>query len=108
MTGRVETGVIAAGWGGRVTAVAVLCFPLVQPRLFGVEPTLLDTVLFFVIAMFLWTGASQSIAAAQIRTRLADVVARDLARRTLAVPTTCRWPRPSGARRRPRPAASSR
>ena len=43
-------------------------------------------MLFFVIAMFLWTGASQSIAAARIRTRLAAVVARDLARRTLAVP----------------------
>ena len=86
LTGRVDTGVIAAGWGGRVTAVAVLCFPLVQPRLFGVETTLLDTVLFFVIAMFLWTGASQSIAGGRIRTRLAAVVARDLARRTLAVP----------------------
>ena len=86
LTGRVDTGVVAAGWGGRVTAVAVLCFPLIQSRVLGLETTLLDTVLFFVIAMFLWTGASQSIAAARIRTRLADVVARNLARRTLAVP----------------------
>ncbi|MDZ5620214.1 site-2 protease family protein [Nocardioides bizhenqiangii] len=86
VTGRVETGVIAAGWGGRVTAVAVLSWPLFQERVTGLDTTLLDMVLAFVIAMFLWTGASQAIAAARIRTRLGEVVARDLARRTLAVP----------------------
>ncbi|WP_245927322.1 site-2 protease family protein [Nocardioides silvaticus] len=85
-TGRSETGVVAAGWGGRVTAVAVLLLPLVLPALGYDEITLLDTVLAFVIALFLWTGASQAIASAKIRTRLSAVVARDLARRTLAVP----------------------
>ena len=86
VTGRAETGVIAAGWGGRVTAVAVLMWPLFQQRVTGLETTVLDMVLAFVIAMFLWSGASQAIAAAKIRTRLGEVVARDLARRTLAVP----------------------
>jgi Zn-dependent protease len=86
LTGRAETGVIAAGWGGRVTAVAVLLWPFLQPGVTGVETTLLDMVLAFVIAMFLWTGATQAITAAQIRTRVGEVVARDLARRTLAVP----------------------
>lgn len=85
-TGRPETGVLAAGWGGRVTAVLVLLYPLLLPRVLDVETTLLDTLLAFVIAMFLWTGATQSIAAARIRSRLDGVVARDLARRTLAVP----------------------
>ena len=28
LTGRVDTGVVAAGWGGRITAVAVLMWPL--------------------------------------------------------------------------------
>ncbi len=86
LTGRVDAGVVAAGWGGRVTAVAVLVWPLLQERVTGSPTTLLDMVLAFVIAMFLWNGASQAIAAARIRTRLSDVVARDLARRTLAVP----------------------
>ncbi len=86
LTGRVETGVIAAGWGGRVTAVVVLLGPVALARFTGYETTLLDLVLFSVIAVFLWTGASQSIAAARIRSRLGEVVARELARRTLAVP----------------------
>ena len=86
LTGRVDTGVLAAGWGGRVTAVVVLGWPFVQESVTGLETTVLDMVLALVIAMFLWTGASQAIAAARIRTRLGEVVARDLARRTLAVP----------------------
>jgi Zn-dependent protease len=86
VTGRVEKGITAAGWGGRITAVAVFAFPLVQEQLIGVETTLVDLVLAFVIAMFLWSGAGQAIEAARIRTRLGAVVARDLARRALAVP----------------------
>ena len=61
LTGRADTGTLAAGWGGRVTAVAVMLWPLLQERVTGAETNLLDMVLFFVIAMFLWTGASQAI-----------------------------------------------
>jgi len=86
LTGRRDTGVIAAGWGGRVTAVAVLLWPLALPALTGVEANVLDLLLAFVIALFLWTGASQAIASAKIRGRVEEVVARDLARRALAVP----------------------
>ena len=86
LTGRAETGVVAAGWGGRVTAVLVFLWPLAQPVLTGLETTVVDLVVFFVIALFLWTGASQAIATARVRIRVGDVVARDLARRTLAVP----------------------
>jgi Zn-dependent protease len=86
VTGRADTGTIAAGWGGRATAVAVLLFPLFQESLIGAEATIIDLVLFFVIAMFLWSGASQAIAVAKVRKRVGEVVARDLARRTLAVP----------------------
>ena len=64
LTGRVDTGVIAAGWGGRVTAVAVLLVPVIQPRVSDYDTTLLDLVLFSVIALFLSTGASPLIAAA--------------------------------------------
>jgi Zn-dependent protease len=86
MTGNVHRGTIAAGWGGRVTAVAVLLWPLAQEAVFGSPPDVLDFILSLVIAMFLWTGATSAMASARIRSRLPDLHARDLARRTLAVP----------------------
>lgn len=86
ITGRSTSGTIAAGWGGRVAAVGVVAFPFVQPAVIGTEPNLLDVALCALIAAFLWAGASSAIAAARIQGRLEEVRARDLARRTLAVP----------------------
>jgi Zn-dependent protease/CBS domain-containing protein len=86
LSGSVHTGTIAAGWGGRVTAVAVLFWPLAMEPLFGVRADVLDFVLSAVIAAFLWTGATAAMSSARIRRRLPSLVARDLARRTLAVP----------------------
>lgn len=86
VTGRSTTGTLAAGWGGRLTAVAVLGWPFVQSGLVGAEPSVMDVILSAVIAAFLWGGASAAIASARLRQRVADVRARDLARRTLAVP----------------------
>lgn len=86
ITGRSTSGTIAAGWGGRVAAVGVLAFPFVQPALLRTEPNLLDVALCALIAAFLWAGASSAIATAKIQGRLEEVRARDLARRTLAVP----------------------
>ena len=59
-----------------------------SPRsaLLGQPPDIVDFVLAFVIALFLWTGATAAINAARVRRRLPVLVARDLARRTLAVP----------------------
>ena len=64
----------------------VLLWPVAQERLFGSTPDLVDYVLAFVIALFLWTGATAAINAAKVRRRFPVLVARDLARRTLAVP----------------------
>ncbi|NYJ01373.1 Zn-dependent protease [Nocardioides thalensis] len=86
ITGRSTSGTIAAGWGGRVAAVGVVAFPFVQPAVLGTEPNLLDVALCALIAAFLWGGASSAIATARIQGRLEEVRARDLARRTLAVP----------------------
>jgi Zn-dependent protease len=85
-TGDVHRGTIVAGWAGRVTAVLALGWPLLQEQLFGVRPDLVDAVLAFVVAAFLWSGATAAMTGARIRRRLPDLVARDLARRTLAVP----------------------
>ena len=55
-------------------------------RVTGVEPTVLDFLLAFVVAAFLWSGATAAMSAARLRSRLPHLVARRLARRTLAVP----------------------
>ena len=86
LSGSAHTGTIAAGWGGRITAVAVLVWPLAMEPLFGAPADVLDYVLVAVIAAFLWTGATAAMSSARVRRRLPALVARDLARRTLAVP----------------------
>ena len=85
-TGNVHRGTIVAGWGGRLAAVAVLGWPLVMEPLRGTRPDVIDFVLAFVVATFLWSGATAAMASARLRRRLPQLVARDLARRTLAVP----------------------
>jgi Zn-dependent protease len=85
-TGNAHRGTIVAGWGGRLTAIAVLCWPVVQEAVLDEPPDVLDFVLAFVIALFLWSGATNAMASARLRRRLPGLVARDLARRTLTVP----------------------
>jgi Zn-dependent protease len=86
VTGDQHRGAIVAGWTGRVVAAAALLWPTVQLQVLGVRPDLVDYVLGFVIALFLWSGASAAINGARIRRRLPVLQARRLARRTLAVP----------------------
>ncbi len=52
----------------------------------GTSPDLIDFVLVFIVAMFLWSGSTAAMASARLRRKLPSLVARDLARRTLAVP----------------------
>lgn len=85
-SGKEHRGTIVAGWGGRVAALALLAWPLVQEPLLGTPPTLIDIILVFVLGLFLWTGATAAMAHARIRERLPALVARPLARRTLTVP----------------------
>ena len=86
VTGSPHTGTIVAGWGGRVAAVLALSYPLVIEVLTSRQPDLVDYLLAFVIATFLWGGASTAIISARLRRKLPTLRARSLARRTLAVP----------------------
>jgi len=86
LTHNVHRGTMVAGWVGRVFAVLVLLWPFAQETFLDQRPAGVDFVLAVVIALFLWSGASAAMAAARVRSRLPDLVARDLARRTLAVP----------------------
>ncbi|CAI9414593.1 site-2 protease family protein [Nocardioides sp. T2.26MG-1] len=87
VTGNMHRGTIVAGWGGRLTAAAVLFWPFVQEDLIGTAPDTVDYILAFVISAFLWSGSTAAMASARLRTRLPHLVARQLARRTLAVPS---------------------
>jgi Zn-dependent protease/CBS domain-containing protein len=86
MSGNMHRGTIAAGWGGRITAVLSLCWPLFLEHVLGVRPTLFDYLLAVVIALFLWGGATASMQGAKLRRRLPGLVARNLARRTVTLP----------------------
>ena len=85
-TGDVLKGTVVAAWTGRVTAVAALAWPLFQERVIGTAPDIFDFVLAAMVALFLWTAASSALASAQARGKLPALVARQLARRALAVP----------------------
>lgn len=86
VSGNVHRGTIVAGWAGRATAVAAMLWPLAQQEWTDVEATMFDFVLAFIVAAFLWSGATAAMAAAKLRSRLPHLVARSLARRTLTVP----------------------
>jgi len=86
LTSSEHRGTVIAAWGGRVAAFLVMLWPLGQEALFGTQPDVFDFLLAFVIGFFLWNGATASLQAARIRRRLPHLVARNLARRTLAVP----------------------
>jgi Zn-dependent protease len=86
VTKDVNRGTLAAGWGGRVAAVAVIAWPFFQEAVLDRPAGLYDYVMAVIIASFLWTGASAAMASARVRSRLPQLVGRTFARPTLAVP----------------------
>lgn len=86
ITGNMHRGTIVAAWGGRVAAVLVLAVPLLGALAFDNSPHVFDYAMAFIIASFLWTGATASMVSARIRRRLPALKARPLARRVIAVP----------------------
>lgn len=85
LSGDMHRGTIAAAWGGRITALLVLFWPVLAGQLLGVQPDLATWLVAIVIATFLYTGATASLVQAKVRRRLPALQARPLARRALAV-----------------------
>ena len=85
ITGRPLVATTVSGWAGRVVAVLALGYPLLLPAIFDVQPTIIDFVISAIIAMFLWTGASQALVVAKIRSKIPALRARELARRAVQV-----------------------
>ena len=88
LTGSMHRGTVVAGLGrpGRRGRSCCSGRSAQQALLRRSSPTLFDFLLAFVIGFFLWNGATASLQAAKVRRRLPHLVARNLARRTLAVP----------------------
>ena len=86
VSGDTHRGTIVAAWGGRVVALLAIGYPFITAKVVGGPPTIIDFVFAGVISMFLWSGATQALESARVRSRLPHLVARDLARRTLTVP----------------------
>jgi Zn-dependent protease len=82
LTGKVHTGTVVAGWGGRLAAVLVVVWAVLSAG----DGTVVNPVVLAIVAVFLWTGAGQAIAAAGVVRSLTSVVARDLARPAVTVP----------------------
>lgn len=86
LSGDRHTGVRAAAWAGRGVAVAVLA--LAVPLAGGGGYWFATIVIASFLAAFIWVGASQSLTAATIESRVPALKVADLARPTLDVPAT--------------------
>ncbi len=85
-TGRPLTGSVVAGWAGRGIACLGLAYPFLIAHYTDTEVQTVDLLLGGVLAVFLWSGATQALALARLRARLPMLEARALARRALGVP----------------------
>jgi len=79
-------GTLVAGWIGRIAAVCAVGWAFAAQAITGNDPGLSDMLFGVLIGLFLWQGATAAIDSARMRRRLPQLVARNLARRTLAVP----------------------
>jgi Zn-dependent protease len=70
VTGRRETGLIAAGWTGRIVTVGVILWFVARPLLSGEQPSLTSVVWMGLIAVFMWQGATAAIRTGQARQML--------------------------------------
>ena len=84
ITGRQRTATVAAGWAGRVVAVAVLVLGAALSVSGGGR--WLTVIWAALVASFIWVGAGEAIRVARIRDRIPLLNARALARRAIRVP----------------------
>ncbi|WP_028278723.1 site-2 protease family protein [Arthrobacter sp. H5] len=84
-TGSQEKGTVAAGWSGRVIAVALVAVVIGLPMINGGSPSLTTVLIAVVMGGFLWAGASGAIRNAQMRLRLPAISAGRLKQPAMSV-----------------------
>lgn len=73
VTGNRATGLVVAGWLGRILTVVFMLYFFGEPVLRGSAPSLITMVWVGLIGAFLWTGASHAIRAGAARHTLQSV-----------------------------------
>ena len=85
-TGSQEKGTVAAGWTGRLIAVALIAAVILVPLMSGRQPSGVTVMVAVVMGGFLWLGASSAITNAQMRLRLPEVSAGRLKHPAVGIP----------------------
>jgi len=86
ITGSRETGLIAAGWCGRVVTVLVVLWFLGRPLLNGQPPDLFSLVWVLLIGGFLWVGATNAIRSGRGGRLMAGIRIDSVWRRATSLP----------------------
>lgn len=87
LTGRKGSGLVAAGWLGRIMAVGTVLWFVGRPLLEGESIAMFEVVWPVAIAFFLWQGASQAIRAGAIHDATAGP-AQDVLEPVVLLPAT--------------------
>lgn len=86
-TGSQDRGTVAAGYAGRIIAVALAAAVILPPYLRQEDPDLQVILLTALVSSFLWMGAGASISGARLRLRLPSISAAALMAPAVAVPS---------------------
>ena len=86
ITGKRESGLIAAGWCGRVVTILVVLIFVGRPLLNGQPPDLFNLVWAFFIGAFLWVGATNAIRSGRGSRLLAGIRIDSVWRRAASLP----------------------
>jgi Zn-dependent protease len=86
ITGKRESGLIAAGWCGRVVTVLVVLAFVGPPLLNGQPPDLFNLLWAFFIGAFLWVGATNAIRSGHGSRLLAGIRIDSVWRRAASLP----------------------
>jgi Zn-dependent protease len=85
LTGSRSSGTLAAGWCGRVVALAVVYWSVLRPLLQGGGVSLSGSIWLLAVAWMLWQGASGAITYAGWQRRTGSLQAGELMRPAVAV-----------------------
>ena len=86
ITGKRESGLIAAGWCGRVVTILVVLIFVGRPLLNGQPPDLFNLIWAFFIGAFLWVGATNAIRSGRGSRLLAGIRIDSVWRRAASLP----------------------
>ncbi len=78
-------GMVAAAWCGRVVAVAVVAWAVLPDLLRGATPSFYTLIWTVMVAMFLWSGASQVLRGAHQQRHVQGLSVRGVGRPAVAV-----------------------